>query len=572
MRRLLLLTGIVAAVLVTAAAVFAVFTLPPRAARAAATPADARLIWGAYHVHSNVSDGSGTQDEIARAAARAGLHFVVFTDHGDGTRLEPPQYRHGVLCLDAPEIATEAGHLVALNLQQPSAYPLAGEARDVIDDIHRLGGWAVAAHPDSPSAGLRWRQTGARIDGFEWLNIDSEWRAHGTSRLLATGLRALIRAPESIGSLLDDDERAFTRWDGGQTSRGVFSVAALDAHARIGADDEGGARRWAIRFPGYDALFRTVAQVARLGAPLSGDAAADGRLILQALGAGQSYSVVRAYVDGLPAIEFVARSGGNVTALSGRAQPTDGALSVEARSPAVADAQLTILRDGQAVASGRGSARFDAGSTPGRFRLRAHVPGHQFPWLVSNAIDVGTTAVATLPADKIPDRRGNPLAPEAWQIEKDAGSAAILERTEDTIELRFQLRGGGADGQYVALSAPAGTDPIEGIAFTVRSARPMRVSVQVRAPGGRDGQRWRKSIYSDEQPRRVEVRLAELNPVDRRSSLRPVVAKLQSLLMVVDTVNARPGTSGSLMLSDVTLLPPSSPVPSPPRAGSTSGR
>ena len=50
------------------------------------------------------------------------------------------------------------------------------------------------------------------------------------------------------------------------------------------------------------------------------------------------------------------------------------------------------------------------------------------------------------------------------------------------------------------------------------------------------------------------VRLADLEPVERGSTLRPVVARVQSVLLVVDTVNARPGTSGVVRIKDVTLL------------------
>ncbi|MDP2391179.1 MAG: PHP domain-containing protein, partial [Acidobacteriota bacterium] len=110
------------------------------------SPATAR---GAYHVHSDRSDGSGSLDEIAQAAGRAGLQFVIVTDHGDGTRApEAPQYRHGVLVIDAVELNTASGHLVALGM--PAApYPLAGTAGDVMADVRRLGGFGIAAHPDS---------------------------------------------------------------------------------------------------------------------------------------------------------------------------------------------------------------------------------------------------------------------------------------------------------------------------------------------------------------------------------------------------------------------------------------
>src|ERR1041385_5571797 len=127
---------------VAAVAVYIGATLPPRAVQLAVTPPP-ELVYGAYHIHSSQSDGTGSVEEIADAAARAGLRFVILTDHGAATRpLEPAQYRHGVLCIDAAEIGTRAGHVVALNLRQRAPYPLAGEASDVIEDIHRLGGSA----------------------------------------------------------------------------------------------------------------------------------------------------------------------------------------------------------------------------------------------------------------------------------------------------------------------------------------------------------------------------------------------------------------------------------------------
>src|SRR5437016_1520165 len=79
---------------------------------------------GAFHIHTVRSDGTGTVDQVAAAAAAAGLKFVVLTDHGDGSReADKPQYRDGVLCIDAVEISTDGGHVVALDLPR-SSYPL----------------------------------------------------------------------------------------------------------------------------------------------------------------------------------------------------------------------------------------------------------------------------------------------------------------------------------------------------------------------------------------------------------------------------------------------------------------
>src|SRR5450759_1845007 len=118
------------AALVAAVAVWGAISIPPR--HLALTPRSDGTIPGIIHVHTYRSDGLSGPDEIAAAAARAGLAFVVFTDHGDGTRVpDPPTYRSGVLCLDGVEISTTGGHYVALDMSA-SPYPLGGEARDVM--------------------------------------------------------------------------------------------------------------------------------------------------------------------------------------------------------------------------------------------------------------------------------------------------------------------------------------------------------------------------------------------------------------------------------------------------------
>ena len=136
------------------------------------------------HVHTDRSDGTGTADEIAAAAARAGLQFVVLTDHGDGTRPpDPPTYRARRARASTPSrSAPRAGHFVALGLAA-APYPLAGEARDVIEDVT-----GSAASPSSRTRirrnpNLRWRDWDAPFDAIEWLNADTEWRDEHAPRL-----------------------------------------------------------------------------------------------------------------------------------------------------------------------------------------------------------------------------------------------------------------------------------------------------------------------------------------------------------------------------------------------------
>jgi len=90
----------------------------------------------------------------------------------------------------------------------------------------------------------------------------------------------------------------------------------------------------------------------------------------------------------------------------------------------------------------------------------------------------------------------------------------------------------------------------------------MRLSVQLRLPGGKDGLRWRRSVFVDTTPRLITVRLRDLTPVGpTTTSQRPIVAPVHSVLFVVDTVNTAPGAAGTVWLSElaVRLGPPGGP-------------
>jgi hypothetical protein len=152
---------------VLAVAAFVLLAALPSAPRGLPPPPESLKtpIRGAIHVHTNRSDGTASVNDVLRSAANAGLQFVIVTDHGDATRApDLPDYRNGVLYIDAVEISTSNGHLIALGLPK-APYPLAGEGRDVVEDIHRLGGIAIAAHPGSPKPELRWTDWDAPVDG-----------------------------------------------------------------------------------------------------------------------------------------------------------------------------------------------------------------------------------------------------------------------------------------------------------------------------------------------------------------------------------------------------------------------
>jgi hypothetical protein len=561
--------------IVAVAIVAVIWTLLPPRARELTLPADARLVRGAIHVHTTRSDGAGTPDDVARAAGRAGLDFVVLTDHGDGLRApDPPRYADRVLVIDAVEISTTGGHYVALGIGQ-APYRLAGDARDVVDDVHRLGGFGFAAHPDSPKPDLRWREWDVPLDGLEWLNADSEWRAETRSALVRGFLTYWIRGPESIVRMFSRPVATLTRWDRLTASSRVVAVAAADAHARLpleaGAEPGEGP---SLRVPSYESSFRTMATRILLGAPLTRtDAAGDATALLAALRAGHVFTAIDA-IAGPARLEF------HADAADGRAEMGDElvtsgrvALTV-ALSPDVPDATLVLLKNGLETAGTSTASRtqewYEAGEAPAVFRVEIRLPGAPgappVPWIVSNPIYLRhepRVPPASAPSTEVVRTLTDGQGSRAWTIERHPASEAKLQAGaspggEMAEHFTWQLAGGVPSGQYAALALPVSAADFaeaDRLRVTLQAPRPMRISIQVRVPDGK-GLRWQRSVYVDATPRATEVPFSEMHAIEGGRDARLDPARVNTLLLVVDTVNAVPGSTGECWVGPVSVLRP----------------
>jgi len=521
----------------TAALVVVYQTLPPPATvLTGALPST--IVLGAYHIHSVRSDGSGTVDSIARAAQTAGLAFIVLTDHGDGTSAPlAPAYRSGVLCIDAVEVSTNGGHVVALGLNGAAPFPMAGEPADVIEDIHRRGGFAVVAHPDSPKLELQWRAWETPFDGIEWLNADSAWRDQTNLDLTAVAARLLLRPPETIASLFRRPTLTLRRWDALLRRRPVVGLAGLDAHANLAG------------WPRYVDMFNTLVEAAVLDRPLTGRADDDARAIVSALREGRAYSIIRAFAS--PAtLEFSAETG-SATVHMGDWTPADGTLTWRVRVPQAPNAQVVLVGGDKAIARGRGSLTFSGAAAPGAYRVEVSYAPFSTPWIVSNPIYVGTPDRFLVEPPPAPAADSlDVLGSTAWRVEHDAASTGQLVRDGSGLRFDYALGPGRLASQYAAAVVPVdATTGFDRVQLTVRADHPMRVSVQVRLPGGRGGQRWRRSTYVDDQRRTIVLPLSTFAPADRPTSQQPIASVVQELLVVVDTVNTAPGARGTIWLS-----------------------
>lgn len=548
---------IAAAAILAAVVVFLLATLPSRPGPVSGAVGDRQAnpaVPGAYHVHSTVSDGAADRDAIARSAARAGLRFVIFTDHGDGTRVpQPPAYVHGVLCIDGVEISTNGGHYVALDMR-PASYPLGGEAAAVIEDVRRLGGFGIAAHPSSARGELGWSDWDAPFDAVEWLNADSEWRDESALSLLRLPFDYLIRPAAALASMLDRPAAAIARWDGLSSRRPVVGIAGHDAHGGIARPAEVGWRVGIPGIPSYEASFRAFSLRAILAAPLSGGPAADARLVLDAIRRGRVFTAIDAIAA--PAqLDFTATAGA-IAAQMGDALPFDPAVELAARSTLPEAGRLVLICDGREVAESRtGELRTrPEGPMACRPEVRApRAPGDPpVPWIVGNAIHLLAAVTEPVGAEPLFETT---LALDHldWAVEKDPASRASLTMEDGALILKYELRGGERVSQYVAAAAALAppVPPYDRILFTAESSAPMRISVQLRFEGV---ERWVRSVYVEPDARRAIVPLSALVSADGGAgAAAPDFRRAGSILFVVDLTNAPPGAVGLVRISDLSF-------------------
>jgi hypothetical protein len=569
---------LVTAAIVAAVTVFVGVTLPPRPL-SLAPPADG-TIPGIIHVHTNRSDGLSSPDEIAAVAAKVGLKFLVFTDHGDATRKpDPPQYRSGVLCLDGVEISTSGGHYIAIDMPA-SPFPLAGDARDVAEDVRRLGGFGIAAHPDSPKLQLQWTDWTVPVDGVELLNPDTGWRiwaqqANGTTPWAAR--RHLLSAvidypfrPVGVITSLMQPSGAVANWDNLTRRRRVVAIAGADAHAKLAPRSaDPGDSRYALPLPGYESSFRVLSIHVKADRPFSGDATADARALMRAIREGHLYTAM----DGAatPAsFEFTATNE-HGTVNEGDELGVGGPVTLHVRSNAPAGFSTILWANGAVLGAERHEPEFsvEAPAEPAVYRVEIRATGRGnlglLSWVRSNPIYVRGSEPPASAAPRPPPTVSVPIFEEktdGWHVEHDPLSLAAVDPSANVggAELRFRygLAGGASVGQVAALAVdtPYGVAAYDRLTFSIRAEHPMRISVQLRV-GDDQGEsardRWKRTVYVGVSAQEHTIPFDELAPVGKTHTGKPNLDGIRAILFVVDATNTKLGDSGRIWIRKAAL-------------------
>jgi hypothetical protein len=529
---------------------------------------------GVVHVHTTHSDGGGTPAEVAAAAKRAGLAFVAITDHNNLDAKAFEGYHDGVLVLVGSEISTaSSGHVLGLGLREDPAFRFSGDPLDALDDIRLLGGHAFATHPSSARTDFRWTAWDLPGPwGLELINGDSQWRAAGWGRLLRTGVLYGLNAPYALLGSLTPPDATLAQWDRLLAARPVAGIAGADAHNRVVVRKDRG-----VRFPSYESVFGLVVNHLLLERPLSGDAEADGRAIVDALARGRSYVGLDALAPA-GGFFFTAESAGGRATMGGTIAPSP-APRLRAGGPVPDGARIRILRDGRALAESEAALDLEAPG-PGVYRVEVRVPGWDVPWVLSNPIHV----FAPPDADARLARAGWPAPPEPPPATAlldgfdGPGSFAPELDPSSAMETPVVVAGSGRDGSAAARLAfrlgepgpgrpytwcalvsrqPRDLSGAAGLVFEVRADRPYRLWVQVRDenPASADDgtEWWFASVRPEPAWRRVAVPFAKLRSINPRTDGRLDLDKVRQIVFVLDGAAVKPSTEGTIWLDNLGL-------------------
>jgi hypothetical protein len=340
---------------------------------------------GVLHVHSLYSDGTGTVAEIARAARRNDLDFVLLTDHDTLEAAERGEegWHRSVLVLVGEEVSPlRENHYLAFGLERPLDHRGLTPAQ-IVRRVNEAGGFGFLSHPFSRGS-QRFKRGG---EGMPWRDLDAEgytglelWSFVTDTAERVNSIRELLAFIARPGRFVDHPPRRnLELWDRICRSRRCVALGGLDAHQigiRVG-------RFVPLRLMAYRRSFRYLRTHLLAERPLSGGLEQDRETVYDALRRGRAYLAMDSLA---PARGFRFWSEGDAVLEMGDEAPARPA-TLEVRLPR--PARISVVRDGtQIAAAGEASSLTADVAEPGVYRVEAYLSAHgrERTWILSNPI------------------------------------------------------------------------------------------------------------------------------------------------------------------------------------------
>ncbi|HEY3227346.1 MAG TPA: CehA/McbA family metallohydrolase [Planctomycetota bacterium] len=337
---------------------------------------------GAIHCHTDYSDGTGSVEEVMKAANEAGLDFVMMTDHDTmKPRDDGHEKWHGsTLLIIGTEITPPTNHYIVFGdekLKNADRIKLM-KPQEVIDEIARQGWFGFIAHPDH--VGTRRFE----IPSYRW----EDWNVSGYTGFglwdLMTDWQSQLDRDDATMEVYTDFATALTgprnetiaRWDELCRKHKVVGIGEIDNHA---LKKEYNGQTLTV-FP-YEVAFKTITNHVLLKVPLDKDASKAKRQILGAVKSGNLY-VSFDYWDDPTEFTFEIENGVS-TALMGE-EITLGAERTELAVTLPEEALINVFLNGESIHEEENNeVLLDIGE-PGVYRVEAM--RDNLTWILSNPI------------------------------------------------------------------------------------------------------------------------------------------------------------------------------------------
>jgi hypothetical protein len=341
------------------------------------------------HIHTKISDGSGTFSDLASAALNAGVDVLIVTDHNILVHGVNGYHREGkkkVLLLAYEEIHDQTqdpqkNHLLVFGSDRELAH-LAADTQSLINSVKITGGICFIAHPvesampafgETDISWVDWDLNG--YTGIELWNSFSEFKSVAKGKWDAI---AYAYFPEFIphGPLPE----ALLLWDK-LTAKGqrVVAIGGSDAHAL--QMTLGPLRK--VIFP-YEYHFSTVNTHVLVSSPLKGELIPDQEMVLNSLASGHCFigydlaSPTHGFSFSAQSIEAKAIMGDEIS--------PSGAVTLQAILPSTAEIRLVM--NGRVIKTTQGQTLVHITNKPGVYRIEAYKRflGKKRGWIFSNPV------------------------------------------------------------------------------------------------------------------------------------------------------------------------------------------
>ncbi len=248
---------------------------------------------GVINVHSNLSTGSGSINEIITAAKKGGLDFLVFTELNQfDTFPQKPHYSGRLLVSYDNEYSYRKSRILNILSSEDRTFSSSAEAQLALSDLVNKSartnenGLFIIAHPLRPK--YSWEgDIPLGVQGLEVINLKAIWQNAWLNKKVSffwTLFTYLFNERLALMRLVDEPLNVIEYWDSQNNKRPTLAFAGADAESKLKVSSS-----FFFRFPSYETLLTLVSNHILLRSELTGNASDDQKKISEALRRGSFY-------------------------------------------------------------------------------------------------------------------------------------------------------------------------------------------------------------------------------------------------------------------------------------------